>query len=119
MDGKAYRVYNKRTQLIEESIHIVLDESNDGNIRSSPFQELKLSRYDDDEEEEEEARAICSRDTRKARNIKRHFMTCLLPMMSHKQSMKMTLPQMLKMKATLMSKDEAANTSHIIPLKPC
>jgi len=64
MHSKAYRVYNKCTQLIEESIHIVFDESNDGNISSSPFQELKLSRYDDDheEEEEEEARAKASKE---------------------------------------------------------
>ena len=38
LHSKAYRVYNKRTRLIEESIHIVFDESNDGNISSSPFQ---------------------------------------------------------------------------------
>ena len=53
MYSKAYRVYNQRTLLVEESIHIVFDESNDGNISSSPLQELKLNRYDDDEEEEE------------------------------------------------------------------
>jgi len=39
MYSKAYLVYNKRTRLIEESIHIVFDESNDGHICSSPFQE--------------------------------------------------------------------------------
>ena len=60
MHSKAYRVYNKHTRLIEESIHIVFDESNDGNISSSRFQELKLSRYDD--EEEEEARAKASKE---------------------------------------------------------
>jgi len=37
MHSKAYRVYNKRTRLIEESIHIVFDESNDGNTNSSPL----------------------------------------------------------------------------------
>jgi len=50
--SKAYCVYNKRTRSIEKSVHIDFDESNDGNISSSSFQEFKLSRYDDDEEEE-------------------------------------------------------------------
>jgi len=57
MHSKAYRAYNKCTKIIEESIYIVSDESNDGKPSSSSFQELKLSRYDDDKEEEEEARA--------------------------------------------------------------
>ena len=37
MHSKAYHVYNKHTRLIEESIHIVFYESNDGNVSSSPF----------------------------------------------------------------------------------
>jgi len=54
MHSKAYRAYNKRTKLIEESIHIVFD---DGRLSSSLFRELRLCRYDNDDEEEEEARA--------------------------------------------------------------
>jgi len=50
MNCKAYHVYNKRTKIIEESIHIVFDESNDGELSPSSSQELKLSRYDDEEE---------------------------------------------------------------------
>ena len=37
MNSKAYRVYNKRTKIIEESIHIVFDVSNDGRLSSSSF----------------------------------------------------------------------------------
>jgi len=37
MHGKAYRIYNKRTQSIKESIHIIINELNDDNISSSPF----------------------------------------------------------------------------------
>ena len=50
MNSKAYRVSNKRTKIVKESIHIVFDESNDGRL-SSFLQELKLSRYDDEEED--------------------------------------------------------------------
>jgi len=38
-------------------------------------------------------------------------------MMSHIQQMKKNLHQMLKMKNSLMKKDEATSTSHIIPQK--
>ena len=41
MHSTTYRIYNKRTRSIEESIHIVFYESNDGNISSSFFQELR------------------------------------------------------------------------------
>jgi len=54
MNSKTYCVYNKCTKIIEESIHIVFDESNDGRLSSSLFQELKLSRYDDEEEEDDD-----------------------------------------------------------------
>jgi len=37
MNGKIHHVYNKRTKIIEESIHIVFDESNDGRLSSSSF----------------------------------------------------------------------------------
>jgi len=54
MNSKAYRVYNNRTKLIEESIDIVFDKSNDGKLSSSSsFHELKLSRYEDDEDGED------------------------------------------------------------------
>jgi len=52
MKSKAYRVYTKRSKIIEESIHVLFDESNDGRQSSSSFQELKLSTYDDEKEEE-------------------------------------------------------------------
>jgi len=48
--------------LIQESIHIVFDEATDSHVSSSPFQQLKLSRYDDDDEEEEEARAKANKE---------------------------------------------------------
>ena len=51
MHGKTYCVYNKRTRIIEDSTHIVFEEYNDGTLRSSSFQELKLSRYDDELDE--------------------------------------------------------------------
>jgi len=53
MNSKVYRVYNKRAELIEESIHIIFDESNDGGLSSSSVQELKLNWYNDEEEEKE------------------------------------------------------------------
>jgi len=53
MHSEAFCVYNKRTKIIEDSIHIVFDESNDSRLSSSSFQKLKLSIYDDDKEEEE------------------------------------------------------------------
>ena len=52
-DSKADSVYNIRTKIIEQSIHIFFDGSNDGRLSSSSFQELKLSKYDDDEEEDD------------------------------------------------------------------
>ena len=35
INSKAYRVYNNRAKIIEESIHIVFYESNDGRLSSS------------------------------------------------------------------------------------
>jgi len=66
MHSKAYCVYSKHTRLIKESIHIVFNESNDGNTRSSFFQELRLNRYDNEEEEEEEARAKINKEHQEA-----------------------------------------------------
>ena len=52
MHSKAYRVYNKRTKIIEESIHVVFDESNDGKLSSS-FNEFKFNSHEDDEDEDD------------------------------------------------------------------
>jgi len=43
--------------IIKESIHIVFDESNDGRLSSTSFQELELSRYDDEEEDNARSKA--------------------------------------------------------------
>ena len=42
-------LYNERTNVVEESIHVVLDESNDGNVSLASFLDLNLSRQDDKE----------------------------------------------------------------------
>jgi len=62
MHSKTYRIHSKRTRSIEVSIHIVFYESNDGNISSSPFEELKLNRDDDDDEEEKEVRVKTNKE---------------------------------------------------------
>ena len=49
--SKAYRIYNKRTKSIEESIHVIFDESNDGVLSDSIVQNLSLNKHSDDEEE--------------------------------------------------------------------
>ena len=49
--GKAYRIYNKCTKTIEESIHVIFDESNDGVLSGFIAQSLHLNKYGDDEEE--------------------------------------------------------------------
>ena len=46
--SKAYRVYNKRTKVVEESIHVIFDEKSDG-VLSASFAELNLNRYEEDE----------------------------------------------------------------------
>ena len=51
MHSKAYRIFNKRTKTIEESIHVIFDESNDGVLSGSIVQDLHLNKYGDDEEE--------------------------------------------------------------------
>ena len=51
MYSKAYRIYNKRTKTIEESIHVIFDESNDGVLSGSIVQDLHFNKYGDDEEE--------------------------------------------------------------------
>jgi len=35
LTSKTYRVYNKRTLTIEESIHVAFDEHNESNINAS------------------------------------------------------------------------------------
>ena len=41
-NSKAYCVYNKRTKIVEESIHIIFEESNDGTLSES-FADLNLN----------------------------------------------------------------------------
>ena len=45
--SKAYRVFNKITQIFEESIHVIFDESNDG-LLSEGFADLNLNKHDGD-----------------------------------------------------------------------
>ena len=40
--SKAYHVYNKHTEVIEESIYVILDETNDSLGSSSSFDEFRL-----------------------------------------------------------------------------
>ena len=53
MTSKAYRVYNKRTKLVEESIHVIFDESNDGSLSES-FADLNLNKHESEDEEDPE-----------------------------------------------------------------
>ena len=46
--SKAYRVYSKRTKIVEESIHVVFDEKSDG-VLSEGFADLNLNRYEENE----------------------------------------------------------------------
>ena len=48
MYSKAYRIFNKRTRTIHESIHVIFDESNDGALSDSIVQSLNLNMLDDD-----------------------------------------------------------------------
>ena len=48
INSKAYRIYNLRTKVVEESIHVNFDE-NDNGILSEGFADLKLSHDDEDE----------------------------------------------------------------------
>ena len=52
LNSKAYRVLNKRTSMVEESIHVVFDESDNG-ILSEGFKELKLNKHFDDISDDE------------------------------------------------------------------
>ena len=48
--SKAYHVYNKRTKVIEEFIHVVFDETSDGFTSSSSLDEFQLTKCVDDED---------------------------------------------------------------------
>jgi len=50
MHSKAYIICNKHTN-IEESVHVIFDESNNGVLSSFIVQNLKLNERSDDEEE--------------------------------------------------------------------
>jgi len=54
MHSKAYKIYNKHTKTIEESIHVLFEESNDGVLSGSIVQGLGLNKHGDDEEEARE-----------------------------------------------------------------
>ena len=49
INSKSYRVFNLRTKVVEESIHVIFDETDNG-ILSEGFADPKLS-HDDDEDE--------------------------------------------------------------------
>jgi len=50
LDSKAYRVFNKRTNSLEESINVVFDEIDAGKTGEQAFTELRLTRNEDDPE---------------------------------------------------------------------
>jgi len=49
--SKAYRIYNKCTKTIEESTHVIFDESNEGKCETNVMKKVYLSKRSDDEEE--------------------------------------------------------------------
>ena len=52
MNSKAYRVLNKHTSIVEESIHVVFDEFENGTL-SEGFKELNLNKHFDDISDDE------------------------------------------------------------------
>ena len=52
-NSKTYRVYNKRTKIVEESIHVIFDESNYGTLSES-FADLNLNQWEDHNSDEDE-----------------------------------------------------------------
>jgi len=50
MHSKAYKVYNKLKMNIEESVHAIFYEFNDGKLSDSLVQDVNLSKHRDDEE---------------------------------------------------------------------
>ena len=44
LNSRAYRVFNKRTKIVEESIHVVFDKSNNGTLSES-FADLNLNNH--------------------------------------------------------------------------
>jgi len=59
MHNKAYKIYNKSTRNIEESIHVIFE--NDGKLNDSVVQGLNLNKHSGDEEET--SRDKCYRGT--------------------------------------------------------
>jgi len=45
-----YRVYNKSAKNIEENIHVIFDEFNDGELSDSIGQDLNKNNHSDDED---------------------------------------------------------------------
>ena len=52
--SKAYRIFNKRTQLVEESIHVIFDECNDGSLSESVV-DIDLNIHAENEEGDDDA----------------------------------------------------------------
>jgi len=50
--SKAYSMYNKHNKVIEESLNVTFDETNNGLTSTSLFEEFQLSEYIDDKDEE-------------------------------------------------------------------
>lgn len=52
--SKAYRICNKRNKLIEESVHVIFGENQEGITITTTFDEFKLKRAEYDDEEDNE-----------------------------------------------------------------
>ena len=48
--SKTYRVYDKSAKNIEENIHVIFDEFNDGELSDSIGQDLNKNNHSDDED---------------------------------------------------------------------
>jgi transposase InsO family protein len=66
--SKAYRIFNKRTQVVEESIHVIFDECNDGALSDS-VADIDLNIHDENEEGDDAA----TKNTEK-RNMQEPFL---------------------------------------------
>jgi len=63
VNSKAYRVYNKCTKLVEESIHVIFYESNNGTL-SEGFADLNLNQHGDEETDDDDE-AVASNQRQK------------------------------------------------------
>ena len=53
LNSKAYRIFNKRTKVVEESIHVIFDEKDNGALSES-FTGLNLNKHEGDDSDEGE-----------------------------------------------------------------